>query len=56
MGCGICARPSEGGIIMDHDLAIVMHDKLDESLIPFAKCRTGALRHLHEDSKGETIN
>ena len=56
MGCSICARPSEGGIIMDNDLAVINYDKFDESKIPFDKCRTGALGYLHEDRKNEMIN
>ena len=48
MGCSICARPSEGGIVMENDLAVINYDKLDESLIPFEKCRTGALKKLKD--------
>ena len=56
MGCGICARPSEGGIVMENDLAVINYDKLDESKIPFDKCRTGALGHLHDNGKSEMPN
>ncbi len=56
MGCGICARLSEGGIVMENDLAVINYDKLDESKIPFDKCRTGALGHLHDNGKSEMPN
>jgi Na+-translocating ferredoxin:NAD+ oxidoreductase RNF subunit RnfB len=56
MGCGICARPSDGGIVMENDLAVINYDKLDESKIPFDKCRTGALGHFHDNGKNETVN
>jgi ferredoxin len=46
LGCGICARKSEGGIEMEENLGVINYDKLDESLIPFEKCRTGAIGHL----------
>ena len=46
MGCGICARKSDGGVEMDDNLAIVHHDKLDPDNIPFDKCRTGAIGYL----------
>jgi Na+-translocating ferredoxin:NAD+ oxidoreductase RNF subunit RnfB len=56
MGCGICARPSDGGIVMENDLAVINYNKLDESKIPFDKCRTGAIGHLYENEKSKTIN
>ncbi|MDP3442295.1 MAG: electron transporter RnfB, partial [Ignavibacteria bacterium] len=43
LGCGICARKSEGGIEMVNNLGIIVYDKLDESKIPFEKCSTGAI-------------
>ncbi len=46
IGCGICARKSEGGIEMRGYLPVINYDKLDEGLIPFDKCRTGAIVNL----------
>jgi Na+-translocating ferredoxin:NAD+ oxidoreductase RNF subunit RnfB len=43
IGCGICARKSDGGVEMIGNLGVVIHDKLDESKIPFEKCSTGAI-------------
>ncbi|MBN1299903.1 MAG: RnfABCDGE type electron transport complex subunit B [Melioribacteraceae bacterium] len=48
IGCGICARKSEGGIEMNGFLPIISYDKLKEELIPFDKCRTGAIGYLRE--------
>lgn len=57
LGCGICARKSEGGIEMDNYLGVINYDKLDESLIPFDKCRTGAIARLRDNnSNSETVN
>ena len=56
MGCGICARPSEGGIVMDNDLAIINYDQVDFSKVPMEKCRTGALGKLNTEEENETIN
>ena len=57
LGCGICARKSEGGVEMENNLGVINYDKFDESLIPFDKCRTGAIARLHnENTSGETIN
>lgn len=44
IGCGICARKSDGGIEMVDNLAIINYDKLDISKIPFDKCSTKALQ------------
>jgi ferredoxin len=56
LGCGICARNSDGGIVMDNYLGIIDYDKLDESTIPFEKCRTGAIAKLHDDNKDKNLN
>jgi H+/Na+-translocating ferredoxin:NAD+ oxidoreductase subunit B len=56
MGCSICARPSEGGIIMDNDLAVIDYELLNETIIPFEKCRTGALKKLHSENGNNIIN
>lgn len=52
-GCGICARKSEGGIEMIDFLPVINHDKLNEELIPFDKCKTGAIGKLREAKKAE---
>lgn len=46
IGCGICARKSEGGVEMHGNLAVVNHEKLDPTLIPFDKCKTHAIYPL----------
>ena len=56
LGCGICARNSDGGVVMDNYLGIIDYDKLDESTIPFEKCRTGAIAKLHDDNKDKNLN
>ena len=48
LGCGICARKSEGSVEMDNFLGVIIYDALDDSKIPFDKCQTGAIGHLHE--------
>lgn len=44
IGCGICARKSDGGIIMDNNLGVIQYDLLNPDLIPFDKCKTGAIQ------------
>ena len=56
MGCSICARPSEGGIEMDNDLAVINYDQVDFDKVPMEKCRTGALGTLRPEEGSETIN
>lgn len=51
MGCSICERPSDGGVVMDNNLAVIDYSKLDEDKIPFTKCRTGAIGKLHMDKE-----
>ena len=46
MGCSICARKSDGSVNMDNNLAIIDYDNLDESKIPFDKCKTNAIDQL----------
>lgn len=48
IGCGICARPSEGTIEIADGLAVIDHDNLKKDLIPLAKCPTKAIAYLHE--------
>lgn len=43
IGCGICARKSDGGVVMTGSLGKINYDLLDESKIPFEKCSTGAI-------------
>jgi electron transport complex protein RnfB len=43
IGCQICARKSEGGVIMENNLAIIDYTKLDISKIPLDKCSTKAI-------------
>ena len=52
-GCGICARKSEGGITMDDFLPVINYEKLNEELIPFDKCKTGAIGKLLEEKMAE---
>ncbi|MCX8057496.1 MAG: RnfABCDGE type electron transport complex subunit B [Ignavibacteria bacterium] len=53
IGCGICARKSDGGIEMIDNLAIINYDKLDISKIPFDKCSTQALQIINHQEKFE---
>ena len=46
IGCSLCARKSNGAITMDNNLAVIDHEKLDTSIIPLDKCRTGAITWL----------
>lgn len=41
-GCGICARNTDG-IEMDNFLPVIYYSALDESQIPFDKCKTKAI-------------
>lgn len=50
IGCAICARKSDGGVEMIGNVGVVVHDKFDESKIPFEKCSTGAIARKHEIS------
>jgi Na+-translocating ferredoxin:NAD+ oxidoreductase subunit B len=43
IGCQICARKSDGGVVMQNNLAIVDYTKLDTGKIPFEKCSTKAI-------------
>ena len=46
MGCGICSRKSDGGIDMDNNLAVINFDKLNPDIIPYDKCKSGAIGYL----------
>ncbi len=50
-GCGICARKSDGGIIMENGLAVIQYDDFDPEKIPFDKCKTGAICYLRDTMK-----
>lgn len=59
VGCGICARKSDGGVEMDNFLGVIQYDKFNPEPIPFDKCRTGAISSLsgnHKNSNLETVN
>ena len=55
MGCSICVRPSDGGVEMQNNLAVINYDKLDETKIPFDKCRTNAIGKLY-NIENEKLN
>ncbi len=47
VGCGVCARKSGGAITMDNNLAVIDYDaELDPEILPFEKCKTGAITTL----------
>jgi Na+-translocating ferredoxin:NAD+ oxidoreductase subunit B len=48
IGCAICSRKSDGGVIMKDNLAIIDYTKLDLSKIPFEKCSTKAIGFIKE--------
>lgn len=50
IGCGICARKSDGGVVMEGNLGKVVHHLFDESKIPFDKCSTGAIKRKDENT------
>lgn len=52
-GCGICARKSDGAIVMKDWLPEIDYDKLDVSKIPINKCKTGAIRFEHPEKAAE---
>lgn len=49
IGCGICARKSDGGVVMEGNLGKVIHDLFDESKVPFDKCSTGAIGYKNPE-------
>jgi Na+-translocating ferredoxin:NAD+ oxidoreductase subunit B len=51
IGCAICSRKSDGGVLMKDNLAIIDYSKLDLSKIPFEKCSTKAIGFLKETKK-----
>jgi Na+-translocating ferredoxin:NAD+ oxidoreductase subunit B len=58
IGCAICSRKSDGGVIMKDNLAIIDYSKLDLSKIPFEKCSTeaiGFIRKKKEEQKEDQL-
>lgn len=53
IGCGICARKSEGGIKMFDNLPFINYDVIDISKIPFDKCSTKALQLINNQVEVE---
>lgn len=53
IGCRICARKSEGAIVMINNLAVINYDNINPEIIPFDKCRTGAIGFLAGHSPDE---
>lgn len=49
IGCGICARKSDGSIVMKDFLPEIDYSKLDISKIPLDKCSTKAIRFIHPE-------
>lgn len=47
-GCGICARKSDGGVIMENGLAVINWDSFDPDKIPFDKCKSSAICFLRD--------
>lgn len=48
IGCGICARKSDGGVVMQNNLAIIDYSKLDLTKVPVEKCSTKAIGTLNK--------
>lgn len=55
IGCGICARKSDGAIIMKNHLAVIDYSKLNLSTIPVDKCPTKALRFISLFNPTDTL-
>ncbi len=47
IGCGICARGSDGAIRMDRFLPVIDYDKLNPDIIPYEKCKTNAIKRIN---------
>jgi Na+-translocating ferredoxin:NAD+ oxidoreductase subunit B len=43
IGCAICSRKSDGGVVMKDNLAIIDYSKFDLSKVPLEKCSTKAI-------------
>ncbi|HOG29065.1 MAG TPA: RnfABCDGE type electron transport complex subunit B [Vicinamibacterales bacterium] len=46
IGCGICAKKSDGAITMVENLAVIDYTRLDPSIIPVDRCSTKAIGFL----------
>lgn len=55
IGCGICARKSDGSIVMKDFLPEIDYTNLDISKIPLDKCSTKALRFVHPEKAAELL-
>lgn len=58
IGCAICARKSDGGIVMKDNLAVIDFSKLDITKIPVEKCTTkaiGFIKNKQKVEKSETV-
>ena len=54
-GCGICARKSDGSIVMKNFLPEINYENLDISKIPIDKCKTGAIKFVHPEKAAELL-
>ncbi|MCO5251373.1 MAG: RnfABCDGE type electron transport complex subunit B [Candidatus Kapabacteria bacterium] len=46
IACGICARKSDGGIEIVNNVGVINYSLLDDTKIPFEKCKTGAIQKI----------
>lgn len=49
ISCGICARKSDGAIVMIDNLPVIDYAKLDATIIPLDKCKPGSIGWLHPE-------
>jgi len=49
ISCGICARKSDGAIVIIDNLPVIDYAKLDATIIPLDKCKPGSIGWLHAD-------
>jgi Na+-translocating ferredoxin:NAD+ oxidoreductase subunit B len=56
IGCAICSRKSDGGVVMKDNLAIIDYSKLDLTKVPFEKCSTNAIGFIHTRKEAELVN
>ena len=55
IGCQICARKSDGGVVMQNNLAIIDYEKLDISKVPVEKCSTKAIGTIKKKEISESV-
>lgn len=55
IGCGICARPSEGSIEVANGLAKIDHSKVKPELIPVGKCPTKAINYMYKKEEEKVV-